>query len=221
VCLSFFFAILNIKWTSTFTRDQKWKGIGWAIVAIVMQGSLMGFLDQELNDSALIREIANGRPIITGAQELVSASSVLVIIFYARIMFSLLLALPTATVVDRKNAEVRSLSYLTRSIIHVRELPELMARVTELIRSVCGATGMWIELRNESGVREVAHSMGLNTDQLQLFRDSAVFQEYITRQEPQPVLIDSIREMKELGSVATFADYFAKSLIAMLLLGGL
>lgn len=210
ISIAFFFAILNVKWTSAFTREEKWKGIGWSLLGLIIQSSIFPFFDKDLNDITLA-----SRPIITGAQELVISSSVLTILFFVRIMFSLVLALPTATVIDRKNAEVRSLSYLTRSIVHVRALPELLARVTELIRSVCGATGMWIELRDEAGVPNVAHSLGLNNDQLQLFRSSMIFQEYIASKDLEPIFINSIREMKDLGSIATFAEYFAKSMIVI------
>ncbi len=214
-----FVTILRLPWLATFSKDQKWRALGFAAATMAVNTTTVAVA---ANDPAVMKSF---ELLLPGLRNLTTLAGVLSAIFFGRVSLSIVLALPTATVMDRKINEVRSLAYLSRTISQVYDLERLLGIVTTMIQDVCGATSAWIELKdNEGGLPSsggkvrIAGQMQISPQQLQLLYKDGILRSIIDGQgddNPQSLYFEALEEERAFAAVYPYTTGFAQSLIAV------
>ncbi len=145
-------------------------------------------------------------------------SSLLASVYCGRLAFASLMALPTARVVDRRNSEVDSLTYLNRIVAETIDVEKLTEIVTERARHVCNASAAWIEMRSEQE-RIIAAPIGISHGQIEWLHINSDFDSVVSNCS-ESFLIESLEEHPQLAPLGSSAAAFVKSLIAIPLLSG-
>jgi serine phosphatase RsbU (regulator of sigma subunit) len=227
VVLSVFFAlaIVRLPWLATFTKEQKWRALAVSFGVMIAAIILAVFIADEHEGE--FKHFGNFLP---GLQRLMMMTSILSGLFAARVMVSVTLALPTATIIDRKINEVRSLSYLSRTISQVYDVERLLSIVITMIQDVCGATAAWIEMRDDdTGTMRIAAQLKLQAQQLQMLYKDGVLRSVLDAQKhhtassegsrgvnaPQALYFEALDEEPMFASVYPYTADFAQSLIAV------
>jgi serine phosphatase RsbU (regulator of sigma subunit) len=216
VAVFFFLAILRLPWLTTFSKDQKWRALGVSVLALGLSGAIAGMA---ADDSHFLRSF---ELLLPGLRSLIMLSAILVCMLFSRVSLSLVLALPTATVIDRKINEVKSLSYLSRTISQVYDLERLLSIVTTMIQDVCGATSSWIELLDEETEKiRLAAQLKISPQQLQMLYKDGVLRSVLDAQADdmtQSIYFEALDEERAFAAVYPYTTDFAQSLIAVPLL---
>jgi serine phosphatase RsbU (regulator of sigma subunit) len=216
VAVFFFLAILRVPWLTTFSKDQKWRALGVSVAALGLSGTIIAL---SVDDSHFLRSF---ELLLPGLQSIIRLTAILVCMLFSRVSLSLVLALPTATVIDRKINEVKSLSYLSRTISQVYDLERLLSIVTTMIQDVCGATSSWIELLDDdTGKIRLAAQLKISPQQLQMLYKDGVLRSVLdarTDDATQSIYFEALEEEHAFASVYPYTTDFAQSLIAVPLL---
>ncbi len=214
--IMFLVTIFRLPWLATFSKDQKWKALGISVLAFAIS------LGLDIHIAENTETMRSLNLVLPGLSNLIMIASSLISIFFFRVSFSIVLALPTATVIDRKINEVRSLTYLSRTISQVYDLHRLLNIVTTMIRDVCGATSAWIELQDEalygSPEPRIAAQLNISQQQLQMLYKDGILRSVLAQQDEndsQAIYFEALDEEQAFASVYPYTIEFTQSLIAV------
>lgn len=209
----FFISIWRLPWLATFSKDQKWKALGLSALTLTL--SLAIFIYSSENPEIL----KTFNLLLPGLANIMQLTGILSAIFFFRVSFSIMLALPTATVMDRKIQEVKSLAYLSSTISQVYDLQRLLQIVTTMIRDVCGATSSWIELYDDTtGYPRITAQLKITQEQLQMLYKDGVLRSFLAAHNEintQAIHFEALDEEQAFASVYPYTADFVQSLIAV------
>lgn len=211
----FIVGMLNIRklqWIDTLTAREKRRLLG-----LSASGFVVVF-------SGLLTVWASGAEVaqaffLPGLPFFFSMSGILLIGYLARLTLAALMALPTAGVVDRRNSEVDSLTYLNRIVAETVNFDKLMEVVTEKARSSCNASAAWIEMHTEGGERLTASPQGITQEQIEWLHLNPEFDRMLYCCDV-PQLVESLDENAKLAHLTRYPNAPARSLITIPLLSG-
>lgn len=147
--------LLNIRrlnWLTTITLDRKvrllWLTVCGAFASIVLS-IMFGFGDETYVSATVNLFIRSGSAVP-------AVINLFGFVFFIRLLFAVIAALPNSGIVDRRSNEVDALATLTRLMTKSTDVSSLLASVTDHAMRVCHAHGAWCELYTETGVDVVA-----------------------------------------------------------------
>lgn len=203
MALFFFFAFSNSTWIISLNRAQKWKVFGMCMLVSMLNLALMIslFNDDDVRQSLWL--------FLPGMEHWLLVALIFASVYFDRIAFSLLLTLPSATIIDRQVSEKNSLSLMSRIMTSIDNIDELLAQVVGVVHTVTGATSVWIEMN--SGEKATSVFNITPAQRAALDRYGALTA--VTAQVRRPVYIESIAEHVQLRQVYNEVSSFLKSLI--------
>ncbi|HVZ42013.1 MAG TPA: SpoIIE family protein phosphatase [Candidatus Kapabacteria bacterium] len=134
-------------WIINLRREQKWKLVGYAMLATAGSSMLLAAIEHTGGTSAALLSFAPG---------LLNFSSTLglALIFTSTVIFaSAILALPTASAIDRRNTEVSSLANFARLLTQSLDTEHLVDTAISIACDAIGARTAWIELREGDAIQ--------------------------------------------------------------------
>ncbi len=209
ICILFVAITIKRPWLNSFSKKEKLKGtlasFTACIFAIVLLGTGFGEGDSLLQSMNLL---------LPGTQYILLCSLLFSLVYFVRVGFSLFIALPTAGVVDRKIREVRSLSALSRKITQINDSQELLDTAVKMVRDVCGASSVWIELFDEEGKATVTARKNISDSQLHFLNADGVLSKLL-RVQRHGLYVENMGEQPELRSLYPKVMKFARSMVAV------
>jgi sigma-B regulation protein RsbU (phosphoserine phosphatase) len=201
--LFFFFAFSNSTWIIALSRSQKWKVFGMCTLVSVLNLTLMVslFNDDEIRQSLWL--------FMPGIEHWLLVALIFANIYFSRIALSLLLTLPSATIIDRQVSEKNSLSLMSRIMTSIDNIDELLAQVVGVVHTVTGATSVWIEIDSGEKATSVFNITPAQRTALDRYGVFAA----VAAHARQPVYIESIAEHAQLRQLYNDVSPFLKSLI--------
>jgi serine phosphatase RsbU (regulator of sigma subunit) len=184
-------AIVNaprLPWLQTLSLDKKLRLLwltGCAVFASVLM--LVVYLQ---SDTVLA---LSARTLVGGLNMFIGVVHVLGVVVFARLMVSILIALPNSSIVDRRSLEIDSLAQLARLMAESASIEHILARTADLTVRVTQAHGAWAELGLGDAAKVVA------TQQ--------VHAEYVQSLQRNPLLRECIDTADRAIVIDTLADY--------------
>ncbi len=143
------------------------------------------------------------------SSEFVAFPLYIIIVMYIKVIFTTLITLPTSEIVERKNYEFQSLSYLNNVIANTIDLEVLLKTINQVALNSTNAKYSWIELIDKNKVDKV-FSIGIKNDIIMNLHKNSIFNDYILGLN-DIVLVKDLRKHSEVNLSAIF--HFAKSII--------
>ena len=134
---------LRSGWVVHIWRHQKYRMLGFSFLAILAGSGLSALLS--LTSIQLVFR-GNSHMFLSLGYLLSS----LIIVTQSGLFFRVLLTLPTAGAMDRRNIEVSSLSNFGRLMVESFDMDDLMTASTSIACDVTSAQSAWIELHDEN-----------------------------------------------------------------------
>jgi len=113
------------------------------------------------------------------------------IIYFFKIFFSAIAALPTSEIVERKTYEIRSLAYLNKIIAETIDFDNLLKTVANLAVSSTRGHFSWIEIYDKSHEIEKLFSEGIEISALDSIQNNQELMSFFFSID-KPLLIDSV-----------------------------
>ena len=137
----------------------------------------------------------------------------------SRIFFSTVGSIPTTHIVERRNYEIKSLTYLNQIIAQTVDLENLIDTVTRLAFNASNATAAWTTLNINSKTAVLANGSKEENQIVKMLDNDDVRNQLIIIEKP--IFIDSIEDYAEptLSDIISRID-FANSLISIPLYAG-
>ena len=169
---AFLTLILSLRsgWVVHIKRAQKYRMLGLSFLSIVAAVGLSLLLNSDKVESLL----ASMSPTILMLGTMVT---MLILITESGLFFRVLLTLPTAGAMDRRNTEVSSLSSFGRLMVDSFDMNSLMEASVAIACDVTSGRSAWIELfendrreviaggRREIDIESIEHILNLNTSE--------------------------------------------------------
>jgi sigma-B regulation protein RsbU (phosphoserine phosphatase) len=143
----------------------------------------------------------------------------ILLIHSSRIFFSTVGSIPTSHIVERRNYEIKSLTYLNQIIAQTVDLENLIDTVTRLAFNASNATAAWTTLNINNKTSVLTNGSKEENQIIKMLDNEEVRKQLINIQ--QPVFIDSLEEYSEpiLYEITSRID-FANSMISIPLYAG-
>lgn len=203
-----FFAISNISWLIALTRAQKWKVFGLCLAIFVLNTILISCtIDSSISESAVSLSV-----VYNGIEYWLLLALVFSNAYFARVAFSLLLTLPSATIIDRQMSEKNSLSFMSRILTSVENIDDLLTKVLGVVGGVTNATSVWIEVQAEEGEQPVVATLRVDEQKRELLRKQGILSS-MAAAAVQPVYIENIAEHPHLRPLYNLASSFLQALM--------
>jgi serine phosphatase RsbU (regulator of sigma subunit)/fumarate reductase subunit D len=215
LCILLLLTIGRTKWVALLTKQEK-KKLAW-------QSALGFFVFTFLSVQCFEKNGFFSKPIeffLYGSSTIAGVSMMFSAIYSARLFFPALVALPTASAVDRRNSEVSSLTHLNKIIAETIDFDMLIENLTQRALEVSRATSAWCELYSPTNERAIASLKYINQEQIDWLYSYPAFERLIERTN-STTLIVSFDEEKDLAPIAAFPKPIARSLIIVPLYEGL
>lgn len=202
----FFFAFSNSTWIISLNRSQKWRVFGMCMLVSMLNLVLMIslFNDDEVRQSLWL--------FMPGIEHWLLIALIFADVYFSRIALSLLLTLPSATIIDRQVSEKNSLSLMSRIMTSIDNIDELLAQVVGVVHTVTEATSVWIEIDAGESGEKATSAFNITPVQRATLDRYGVFPA-VAMYTKQPVYIESIAEHGQLRQVSADVGSFLKSLI--------
>lgn len=205
-----FFAISNISWIVALTRAQKWKVFGVCLGIFVLNSILIGcVVGSGVSDSSISLGV-----VYDGMEYWLLLALVFSNAYFMRVAFSLLLTLPSATIIDRQMSEKNSLSFMSRILTSVENIDELLTKVLGVVGGVTNATSTWIEVQAHEDAQPVVAALRIDETQRGLLQRQGIVAS-IAASAMQPVYIENIAEHPHLRPLFHTAYSFMQSLMVI------
>jgi sigma-B regulation protein RsbU (phosphoserine phosphatase) len=202
-----FFVTSKNSWISMFPKTKKFQLLGLTLLIFGFSFSISNYADM---DTENLYPMLNFY--LTGSSTIVSASFFLLGVHFLRLFFSTIGALPTSELMDRKNQEITSLTYLNSLISKSIDFDKLINTVNELAVNSANGVASWVELYNTDERIVFKSAINIREDQILLLHEYPQLQVYFSEFE-QTTYIGSIDENRYLSSLKWNDILLAKSLI--------
>lgn len=187
--------IRRLNWLATISMDKKirllWLTLCGGFAAFVLT------IQHAFFDEAAVTISAD--MFIRSGAILPAAVNFFGLVFFGRLLFAVIAALPNSGIVDRRSSEVESLTYLTRLMAESASVDDLLTSVTQFALRVCRGHGAWCETYVDGELR-VAAAQLVHADYVHALHGHRQLHRLLVDSE-RPVLVDSIAErFPEIGS---------------------
>lgn len=209
IILGFLAFLLNKKntWLAFIPREQKNKILWFSMFNIVI--SLINssiLLDQKNEITQTMLQILPGLDLILGF------SFIFVIAYFSRIVLTLIISMPTSSILERKTSEISSFADLNKYVSKTIDFNELINTVTRLAINASQGVAGWTELYTKNEKIEIVSNYLVKENSINELHSNKKFYNYVKKIN-EPYLIESIYENRELVMLAWEQLQYAKSLI--------
>jgi serine phosphatase RsbU (regulator of sigma subunit) len=196
----------NNSWMTTLTRKKKIQLLWMSFFSAVLMIILCYYsLNDDTNLHSSLMYFMGGASLVTGYPFFCGA------VYFTKMFFSTIGALPTSEIMDRRSYEIQSLTYLNKIIADAVEFENLLKTVASLALSSTGATFSWIELFKADNSIDKIYSENINPEDVLVMRSDEELNKVMISID-NALLIESIPEEVKYGTVFTKIN-FANSLI--------
>jgi phosphoserine phosphatase RsbU/P len=200
------YKLYNNSWIALLPKTRKlnllWISLSIMVIAIILTTII---LDNETNLHSALVYFMGGTSVVTGFPFFCA------IVYFLKIFFSTIGALPTSEIVERKTYEIKSLAYLNKIIAETIDFDNLLRTITQLAISSSSAHFAWVEIYKKKQKIDKVFTENLSTDDvfaLHEITDFALSMKEINK----PFLIQSITDESKIYPI--FANItFAGSMI--------
>lgn len=182
----------RMQWLQTFTTDKKIRLLWICACAAFASATLWGF--HTFSESSLLKLSAEG--FVRGGSTVPAVLNLFAFVFFVRLFFAIVAALPNSSVVDRKRDEVQSLAALTKLVAEAGDVDSLLQNVTGYALRVCKAHGAWCEMPVQ-GKPVIQATQLVNPDYVHHLYANPRFLALL-RTSQQPLFIESIHDSDAL-----------------------
>lgn len=141
----------NNSWIAHQKASNKWKLLGLMLISITINIIFLVIDLREEGDGV----VSNSLTAIFSASSTMGMASTVIIIYFLRLTFSIVLSLPTTKIIERKFNEFNYLTYLNRIVAQTIDLETLIETVTKLSLNSGNANLAWAELDTEKGANKI------------------------------------------------------------------
>jgi serine phosphatase RsbU (regulator of sigma subunit) len=184
--------LLNVRrlhWLSTITLERKvrllWLCTCGAFASFVLALTLASFDDVFVTQSA--------RMFLRSGAVVPAVINFFGFLFFVRLFFATLAALPNSAIVDRRSSEVEALAGLTRLVAQSVRVDDLLNSVTRYSLSVCRAHGAWCEMYDAEELRVVGEQLVTKEYVHHLHTETQI--DELLRNGSEPLHVESMSEV--------------------------
>lgn len=180
------------SWIAYLPRTQKTKFFWILMLNIIIAIKL---LLETGNDASLVFD--SFRSVYPLTLSLLAISFLIYGIYLFRVFMSLLAAMPSSVIVERKSSELSSLTYLNKVIAESAnsDRKALFDTVTNLALQASSAYGAWTEIYTDDRT-EVSSCVNVKPESIEDLHNIYNIDRYLASLT-QPLLFESVREVKE------------------------
>lgn len=190
------YLLFNNSWIALLPKSRKlnllWISLTIIIIATVLTNII---LNNETNLHSALAYFMGGTSTITGFPFFC------IIVYFLKIFFSTIGALPTSEIVERRTYEIKSLAYLNKIIAETVDFENLLKTITQLAISSSSAHFAWVEIFDNKKVDKV-FTENLNTEEVFKLHENKDFAQAMISIN-KPFLIQSIVDEAKLFPVFT------------------
>ncbi|MBI5326038.1 MAG: SpoIIE family protein phosphatase [Ignavibacteriae bacterium] len=199
----------NNQWLALLPKPEKIKLL-WLSLFVVLVNSYITY-SIYLGNTIINVSLLGFSP---GAISFVAFVLGISVIYFFRILISVLASIPTSYIIERKMRELSSLRELNKVVSDSIEMNLLLETVVRLaLKSTKGLAG-WIELYDKDGTTNISASQNLDEEKINILDKSSEL-EKIFKSLEKPLVIDSIYEDKILSKLNWSVIPTARALIAV------
>ncbi len=196
ICLIFssvaIYMLYNNSWIALLPKSRKlnllWISLSITIMSIILTSYI---LNDETNLHSSLAYFMGGTSVITGFPFFCA------IVYFLKVFFSTIGALPTSEIVERKTYEIKSLAYLNKIIAETIDFENLLRTVTQLAISSSSAHFAWVEVYNNHQKIDQVFAENLLSDDVFLLHDIPEFAGAM-KEINKPFLIQSITDESKI-----------------------
>jgi serine phosphatase RsbU (regulator of sigma subunit) len=215
ILLIIFMVTKRNNWIAILPKKKKLKLLLLYFILLIISIIFMGITIDQQGEGKFSMAVQ----FTFGADTLLFMSFYCLIPYIARLMLSVIVALPTTDIVERTTSEVSSLTYLNRVVSKTFDMNELIHTLTELSLQTCRGIASWTELYKKDGTIEIGSTQYLTEEHIQSLDSDGNLHSYLQKLG-KPILIDSIFDSIELSMLNWSVLPLAKSMIAVPLFAG-
>jgi len=209
IALIMLLTVRKNQWLALLPKPEKIKLL-WLSLFIVLVNSFIAY-------SIYLRDTILGISLLTFAPGAVSFVMVVLgfsIIYFFRILVTVLASIPTSYIIERKIRELSSLRELNKVVSETIEMNLLLDTVVRLaLKSTKGLAG-WIELYSKDGKTTVSAVQNLSEEQINIL-DRTSELEILFKSSEKPLVIDSVYEDKAVSSLNWAVIPAARAMLAV------
>ncbi len=215
VMLIMFISVRRNEWIASLSRRKKWRLILISLLIILLSIYIIALTLMDNGDG----RIPNALLKLYGSGTIMLWPVMLAIPYFIRIMLSCLASLPTTGIVERRNYEINSLTYLNRLVAETIDFDNLIETVTQLALYSSGAVAAWTDVKDKDGKTTIRATQNIERSFLEnLYAEMNFLNQFVELTEP--VYIESIPDRKEPFFDGLKVLGFAKAMIAIPLFAG-
>ncbi|MDQ1265684.1 MAG: hypothetical protein QG635_835 [Bacteroidota bacterium] len=199
------------SWIAVLPKSDKVKLLFTSLVVIIINILILSLSKVQDNSFKYLADI-----IIPGGFSFLKLTLFYLTIYFTRLVFSVLAALPTTALVERRTSELSSLAYLSKIVSETIDFDNLIETVTKLSLHVCKAAASWAEVYDSDGGIRIASSQIISPEQVRAIHDKNPLREKFIEFE-RSTLVASIPEDAGFNYLSTKYK-LANSMIIMPLL---
>ncbi len=165
--------LMNVKrlnWLSVVPFDKKVRLLWLSLCAVFASAVLFGIFTW--SEASMLSRSASS--FIRSGSVVLGAINLYGFLYFIRLFFAIIGALPNSGIVDRRSSEVASLSHIMRLLTESGSVDHLLKSITDYGLKICGAHGAWTEL-NEAGSVRIACAELVHPDYIDLLHNSPSF----------------------------------------------
>lgn len=177
----------RLPWLQTLVLAKKLRLLwltGCAAFASILM--LVVFLQEDTIVSVSVSTL------VTRLNLVFASCCIIALVFFLRLIVTVLFALPNSSIVDRRSLEIASLADLARLMAESATTEDVLARTTELAVRVTQAHGAWAEI-GAGDASSVVTTQHVHADYVRSLHQNPMIRAIITTAE-EPVVIDSLVE---------------------------
>jgi len=187
----------GLDWLTTTTMDKKvrllWLTFCGLFASIVLTAMFLTSTDSYVTASAA--------SFVRSGEIVIGSVNFFGFVFFLRLLFSTVAALPNSGIVDRRSYEVESLAHITRLMAEAVSVEHLLKSTTALALRICRAHGAWTEVYDGKESRVVAAEL-VHPEYVRVLHANPIIHKLIS-ETTKPIHIQSMDEVsRDLDTVA-------------------
>ena len=208
------FAAKNNQWLALLPKSEKIK-LFWLSLFIILVSSFIGY-SIYLRDTILSYSLLSFSP---GSYSFVIVVLGFNVMYFLRILATVISSIPTSYIIERKMRELSSLRELNKVVSETIEMNLLLDTVVRLALKSTKSHAGWIELYLKDGTTKISATQNLDEEKIRkLDYDSELGN--LLKSIEKPLIIDSVLEDKSVSKLNWTVIPLARTLLAVPLHSG-
>ncbi|TAL70938.1 MAG: GAF domain-containing protein [Bacteroidetes bacterium] len=208
------FTAKNNQWLALLPKSEKIK-LFWQSLFIILVNSFIVY-SLYLRDTILSYSLLTFSP---GAYSFVIIVLGLSILYFLRILATVITSIPTSYIIERKMRELSSLRELNKVVSETIEMNLLLDTVVRLALKSTKSLAGWIELYLKDGTTQVSATQNLDEEKIKILDKSSELEKLFKSIE-KPLIIDSILDDKTVSNLNWTVIPNARTMLAVPLHSG-